>query len=48
MLARKHNNANIISLPARFIDLKEAIEMVATFLNEGFDGGRHEKRVQKI
>ena len=47
-LARQHNNANIIALPARFISTAEAIEMVDTFLTTDFEGGRHERRVEKI
>ena len=47
-LARNHNNANILSIPARFIDAKKTIKIVDVFLKEGFDGGRHEKRVKKI
>ena len=47
-LARQHNNANIIALPARFISTAEAIEMVSTFLTTDFEGGRHERRVEKI
>jgi ribose 5-phosphate isomerase B len=47
-LARKHNDANICSLPARFIDLKMAIEIVDVFLNTSFEGGRHIARIQKI
>ena len=47
-LAREHNNANILSLPARFISLNQALEMVQTFLNTPFQGGRHERRVEKI
>ena len=47
-LAREHNNANIIVLPARFITLEEAKEMVDTFLSTEFEGGRHERRVNKI
>lgn len=47
-LARAHNNANILSLPARFISLPQALEMVETFLNTPFEGGRHEKRIAKI
>ena len=47
-LARNHNDANIISLPARFITLKESISIINTFIKEGFDGGRHAKRVNKI
>lgn len=47
-LAREHNDANILSLPARFISLTQALEMVKTFLNTKFEGGRHERRVEKI
>jgi ribose 5-phosphate isomerase B len=47
-LARQHNNANIISLPARFVALHYAIEMVENFMNTAFEGGRHENRVNKI
>lgn len=47
-LARSHNNANILSLPARFIDEETALEIVDVFLSEPFEGGRHERRVQKI
>lgn len=47
-LARQHNDANILSLPARFISLPQALEMVKTFLNTQFEGGRHERRIEKI
>ena len=47
-LARRHNDANIISLPARFISKKSAIEMVETFLTTDFEGGRHQNRIDKI
>jgi ribose 5-phosphate isomerase B len=47
-LARQHNNANIICIPARFVSTPEAEEMVNVFLNTAFEGGRHEKRVGKI
>lgn len=47
-LAREHNDANILSLPARFISLPQALEMVKTFLDTTFEGGRHERRVEKI
>lgn len=47
-LARQHNDANIITLPARFISIEEAIEMVDVFLNTPFEGGRHATRVDKI
>jgi len=47
-LAREHNDANILSLPARFIAIPQALEMVKTFLNTPFEGGRHARRVEKI
>lgn len=47
-LARQHNNANIISLPARFISNEEAIAAVDIFLATAFEGGRHANRVNKI
>ncbi len=47
-LTRQHNNANILSIPARFTSLPQAIEMVKTFLNTEFEGGRHLNRVKKI
>ena len=47
-LARSHNNANIISIPARFTSIPQAVEMVDTFLNTEFEGGRHAIRVNKI
>jgi ribose 5-phosphate isomerase B len=47
-LARLHNNANILSLPARFISDEDAKEIVDTFLSTSFEGGRHANRVNKI
>ena len=47
-LSRSHNNANVLSLPARFLAKKEALEIVEIFLNTDFEGGRHKKRVDKI
>ena len=47
-LARQHNNATIICLPERFMSSEEAIESVRLFLNTEFEGGRHERRVEKI
>jgi ribose 5-phosphate isomerase B len=47
-LARQHNDANIISLPARFISVEEAKQMAEIFLNTAFEGGRHATRVAKI
>ncbi len=47
-LARAHNDANVLALPARFIDEETAMECVLLFLNTPFEGGRHVERVQKI
>lgn len=47
-LARRHNNANIICLPSRFISLHYVLDMIDTFLSTAFEGGRHEGRVKKI
>jgi ribose 5-phosphate isomerase B len=47
-LARQHNDANIIALPARFISEEEALDIVDTFLGTAFEGGRHQRRVDKI
>lgn len=48
MLARQHNNANILVLPARFVDAVTALKIVDAFLNTPFEGGRHERRIAKI
>ena len=48
MLARAHNNANVCALPGRFISESEAILIVKTFLNTPFEGGRHQRRIDKI
>ena len=47
-LARQHNNANVVSIPARFTSIQQAVEIVDTFLNTQFEGGRHAIRVNKI
>ncbi len=47
-LAKEHNDANILSLPARFISLPQALEMVKVFIDTSFEGGRHERRIEKI
>ena len=47
-LAREHNNANIICIPARYTSVQQAIQMVDVFLTTEFEGGRHERRVGKI
>ena len=47
-LGRQHNNANVVGIPARFISKEKALEIVTAFLTTDFEGGRHEKRVNKI
>jgi ribose 5-phosphate isomerase B len=47
-LARKHNDANILVLPARFLSEEEAEKILKTWLETPFEGGRHERRVEKI
>jgi ribose 5-phosphate isomerase B len=47
-LSRQHNDANVLVLPARFVSKKQAEEIVDAFLNTKFEGGRHERRVEKI
>lgn len=47
-LSRIHNNANIISIPARFISLEDTLGLINTFIYTSFEGGRHEKRINKI
>ena len=47
-LARQHNNANILSIPARFVTITEALQMVDTFISTDFEGGRHQERIDKI
>ena len=47
-LAREHNDANILALPARYLSIEEAKEIVLTFLSTNFEGGRHQRRVDKI
>jgi len=48
ILARQHNDANIISIPARYTSIQQAVEMADAFLNTDFEGGRHQNRVNKI
>ena len=48
VLARQHNNANILSIPARFTSVHQAVAMVKSFLETSFEGGRHQVRVEKI
>jgi ribose 5-phosphate isomerase B len=47
-LSRQHNNANIICIPARFVSVELAENMMISFMNTNFEGGRHENRVNKI
>ena len=47
-LARQHNNANVIGLPANFVSSSLALEMIQLFLTTEFEGGRHQRRIDKI
>ena len=47
-LTRLHNNANVLSIPARYTSIQQAVEIVETFLTTEFEGGRHQTRVNKI
>ena len=47
-LARQHNDANVLVLPARFLSDEDAVKILDTWLNTPFEGGRHERRVEKI
>ncbi len=47
-LAKQHNNANILSMPARFISKEEAVAILEAYLGAEFEGGRHQKRIDKI
>jgi len=47
-LIRQHNNANILCIPARFTEIADDLEMIDTFLNTEFEGGRHQNRINKI
>ena len=47
-LARLHNDANVLAIPARFVSVDSALSMVDVFLNTSFEGGRHQRRVDKI
>ncbi|WP_019037326.1 ribose 5-phosphate isomerase B [Psychroflexus tropicus] len=47
-LARQHNDANVLSIPARFVSQEEALDFVKVFLDTDFEGGRHQNRVAKI
>tara|TARA_B100000900_G_C20136699_1_gene536300 strand:- start:96 stop:524 length:429 start_codon:yes stop_codon:yes gene_type:complete len=48
ILARSHNDANALAIPARFITIEEAYNIVLTFINTPFEGGRHKRRKEKI
>jgi len=48
ILARQHNDANILSIPSRFVSYDEAIDIVNAFVNTEFEGGRHQRRIEKI
>ncbi len=47
-LAKSHNNANVVCLPGRFISFEEAMEILTTFFNTSFEGGRHQNRLDKV
>ena len=47
-LVKKHNNANVLVMPARFIAFEEAVNITETWLSTAFEGGRHQKRIDKI
>lgn len=47
-MARQHNDANVLVLPARYINISEALKCVDVFLSEKFEGGRHQERIEKI
>ena len=47
-LSRKHNNANVVCIPARFISIQDTLNIIDTFINTQFEGGRHQGRVNKI
>ena len=47
-LSRQHNDANVISIPSRFVSVEGAIEMIKVFISTKFEGGRHQNRVNKI
>ncbi|MGB0850961.1 MAG: RpiB/LacA/LacB family sugar-phosphate isomerase [Bacteroidia bacterium] len=47
-LVKQHNNANVLGIPARFLSEEEALEVLQTYLDEEYEGGRHQRRVDKI
>ncbi len=48
LLAKKHNNANVLCLPGRFVSVNQAEKILLAFINAEFEGGRHKQRIQKI
>jgi ribose 5-phosphate isomerase B len=48
ILARQHNDANVLCLPARFLEIEDALNIVEVFLETEFEGGRHQNRINKI
>ena len=47
-LSRQHNDANILSIPSRFVSLEETLKMISIFISTSFEGGRHKNRINKI
>ncbi len=47
-LIKQHNNANVICIPARFLSTEEALDVLQTFIDQDFEGGRHQNRIDKI
>ncbi len=47
-LAKQHNNANVLAMPARFISVEQAKEILDAYMNASFEGGRHQRRIDKI
>lgn len=47
-LAKQHNNANVLAMPARFISVEQAKEILEAYMNASFEGGRHQRRIDKI
>ena len=47
-LSRQHNDANILSIPSRFVSLEETLKMISVFISTSFEGGRHKNRINKI
>ena len=47
-LAKQHNNANVLAMPARFISVEQAKEILDAYMNASFEGGRHQRRIDRI